>query len=259
MYQVIHLASPFVLDSKDYEKDLYVPAVNGTESILKAVKEHNQSVKRVVITSSFAAVEDFPMGRRPGYIYTEEDWNPMTTEEAKKAGPAAAYLVSKTLAERAAYDFVKSEKPDFSITTLNPPMVYGPLLQDVESMSKLNTSSADIYRLFNGSSKEVPDTSFWACIDVRDGKPHLLARTVLMAHADGYLSEQSQRPTSLHTKLTQLPISDISSLAGLLVTNSSVILSERISQSSEQQHQKELLTSLYRTCINWILQKLREI
>jgi nucleoside-diphosphate-sugar epimerase len=175
---VIHLASPFVLDSKDYEKDLFVPAVNGTVSILKAVKEYNQSVKRVVITSSFAAVLDFPTGRRPGYVYTEEDWNPMTTEEAKKTGPAAAYLVSKTLAERAAYDFVNTEKPNFSITTLNPPMVYGPLLQDVESMSKLNTSSFDVYRLFNGSLKEVPETTFWACIDVRDGRSRLVAEIV---------------------------------------------------------------------------------
>lgn len=175
---MIHLASPFILDSKDYEKDLFKPAVNGTVSILKAVKEYNQSVKRIVITSSFAAVLDFTKGLRPGYVYTEEDWNPVTTEEAKKAGPSAAYLVSKTLAERAAYDFVKSEKPNFSITTLNPPMVYGPLLQNVESMAKLNTSSADVYRLFNGSLKDVPDTTFWACVDVRDGRSHLVAKIV---------------------------------------------------------------------------------
>jgi len=76
--------------------------------------------------------------------------------------------VSKTLAEKAAYDFVETQKPGFSIATLTPPMVYGPLLQGFKSMGKLNTSSADIYRLYNGSLKEVPDTAFWAYVDVRD-------------------------------------------------------------------------------------------
>jgi len=72
--QVIHTASPFILDAKDYKKGLFEPAVNGTVSILKAVKEHNPAIKRVVITSSFAAVENFLAGRRPGYVYTEADW-----------------------------------------------------------------------------------------------------------------------------------------------------------------------------------------
>lgn len=168
---MIHLASPFILDSKDFQKDLFEPAVNGTLSILKATKDHSPSVKRVVITSSFAAVLVYTTDLRPGHVYTEKDWNPMTADEAIKSGDgSAAYLVSKTLAEKAAYDFVKTEHPSFSITTLNPPMVYGPLLQPFESMSKLNTSSADIYRLFNGSSKEIPNTAFYACADVRDGK-----------------------------------------------------------------------------------------
>jgi hypothetical protein len=74
------------------------------------------------------------------------------------------------LAEKAACDFVETQKPGFSIATLTPPMVYGPLLQGFDSMSKLNTSSADIYQLFNGSLKEVPDTDFWAYVDVRDRK-----------------------------------------------------------------------------------------
>jgi hypothetical protein len=47
-------------------------------------------------------------------------------------------------------------------------MVYGPADQHVEDATKLNTSSADIYRLIDGSEKEVPDTSFWAFADVRD-------------------------------------------------------------------------------------------
>lgn len=49
-------------------------------------------------------------------------------------------------------------------------MVYGPIIHNVSSMESLNTSSADIYRLINGSEKEVPDTAFWAFADVRDGE-----------------------------------------------------------------------------------------
>lgn len=55
-------------------------------------------------------------------------------------------------------------------------MVYGPLDHHVDDMAKLNTSSADIYRLFNGSEKQVPDTSFWAFADVRDRKNPRLFR-----------------------------------------------------------------------------------
>jgi hypothetical protein len=49
-------------------------------------------------------------------------------------------------------------------------MVYGPIAHHVESIAELNTSSKDIYRLFNGSEKAVPETDFWAYADVRDGK-----------------------------------------------------------------------------------------
>ena len=61
-------------------------------------------------------------------------------------------------------------QPNFSVSTLTPPMVYGPIAHSVDSMSKLNTSSGDMYRLFNGSEEEVPQTGFWAFADVRDRK-----------------------------------------------------------------------------------------
>jgi len=163
---VIHTASPFFLTAKDFEKELWGPAVQGTTSVLNAVKTHNSDIKRIVITSSFSSILDYSTGLRPGYVYSEKDWNPMTKAEAKD--PIAAYNVSKVLAEKAAFDFVKNEKPNFSVATLTPPMVYGPLAQDFDSLSKLNTSSADFYRLFNGSETKVPETGFWVYVDVRD-------------------------------------------------------------------------------------------
>jgi len=184
---VIHMASPFVLNANDFNKDLFDPAYNGTVSALEAVKKNNPAVKRVVITSSFASVLDTSKGLRPGYNYTEADWNPMTREEALKTDPTNAYLVSKTIAERAAFDFIEKEKPNFSVTTLLPPMVYGPLAADQSSMEKLNTSSADFYRLIDGSTKEVPETGFYAYVDVRDvAKAHLLAYTTEAAANQRY-------------------------------------------------------------------------
>ncbi|KAF2095733.1 NAD(P)-binding protein [Rhizodiscina lignyota] len=185
---VIHTASPFILNAKDYDKDLFDPARNGTLSILQAVKKNNPKVKRIVITSSFASAIDMSKGLRSGYTYTEADWNPMTIEEARNADPTSAYLVSKEIAEHAAYEFEEKEHPNFTVTTLLPPMVYGPVEHDVSSMSHLNTSAADVYRLMNGSEKSVPETGFYAYADVRDlAKAHLLAYTTEAAANQRYL------------------------------------------------------------------------
>jgi len=115
-------------------------------------------------------------GNWPGHTYTEADWNPVTYEAAKGADGSTAYCASKTFAEKAAFDFVEKQHPNFSIATICPPMVYGPPVHAVSSLDHLNTSSADIYRLMNGSEKEVPTTAFWAFADVRDvAKAHRLA------------------------------------------------------------------------------------
>jgi nucleoside-diphosphate-sugar epimerase len=160
----------------DPEKDLLIPALEGTKNILQAISAHAPQVKRVVITSSFAAIVDMHQGARPGHTYTEEDWNPETYEVAKTADGATAYCASKTFAERAAFDYVKEANAPFSVSTICPPMVYGPVEHGVTSIAKLNTSSADIYRLMNGSEKDVPQTSFYAFCDVRDvAEAHLKA------------------------------------------------------------------------------------
>lgn len=145
--------------------------------MLKAIQAHNPNVKRVVITSSFASIVDLNQGLRPGYTYSEKDWNPVDYETAKAAeSGAVAYCASKVLAEKAAFEFVEKNKPNFSVSTICPPMVYGPASHTIESLEKLNTSSADIYRLMNGSEKTVPDTAFLAFADVRDvGEAHLKA------------------------------------------------------------------------------------
>jgi len=163
---------------EDNERDLLDPAIKGTTSILTAIHQHNPHVKRVVITSSFAAINDLDKGLRPGYTYTEKDWNPVTYETAaKKETPGGvAYCASKVFAEKAAFEFVEKNHTNFSVTTICPPMVYGPASHSVSSLDNLNTSSADIYRLINGSEKTVPETQFFGFVDVRDvGEAHARA------------------------------------------------------------------------------------
>ncbi|TVY69037.1 Ketoreductase [Lachnellula suecica] len=175
---VIHTASPFVLQVEDNEPYLLKPAITGTTEVLASVQKYAPNVKRVVITSSFASIVDNSQGLRPGYIYSEKDWNPTTYEEAakKETSGSVSYCASKTFAEKAAFEFVEKNKPNFAITTLCPPMVYGPSGSVITSLDHLNTSSAEIYRLMNGSSKEVPDTAVWGFVDVRDlGEAHARA------------------------------------------------------------------------------------
>ena len=161
---VIHTASPFPMQVDNNERDLLDPAIKGTTEVLKAILKDAPQVKRVVITSSFASIMDLMQGNRPGYTYSEKDWNPITYEQAKSGDVQTAYCASKTFAEKAAWDFVKTEKPNFDLATICPPMVYGPLDHDT-SLNHLNTSSADIFRFMNGSQKEVGQTVF-------PGKPH---------------------------------------------------------------------------------------
>lgn len=162
---------------EDNKRDLLDPAVNGTTEVLRSIQKNNPTVKRVVITSSFASIVDMDKGARSGYTYTEKDWNPVTYETASTTpNGGVAYCASKTFAERAAFDFVEKNKPNFSLATVCPPMVYGPNINTVKSLDHLNTSSADIYRLMNGSEKTVPDTQFFAFVDVRDvGDAHARA------------------------------------------------------------------------------------
>jgi len=174
------MASPFVMEGiTDNEKELLIPAMKGTTEILKSVQKNSPSVKRVVITSSFSSIWNGSKGTWPDHTYTEEDWNPVTYEEAKSPDMdgASAYSASKVFAEKAAWDFMEKFKPNFSLVTICPPMLYGPTAHEPASVKQLATSSADIYRLCNGSLKEVPETGFFLFCDVRDAAE---------AHLKGY-------------------------------------------------------------------------
>ncbi|KGO41694.1 NAD-dependent epimerase/dehydratase [Penicillium expansum] len=182
VHGVIHTATPFqIFNIEDNERDLLRPAIDGTTNVLNSVLKHAPEVKRVVITSSIAAMMDYSKGTWPGHVYSEADWNmtPYEVAAAKGAPGGLGYSTAKALAERAAWDFVKTNKPNFDLATIMPPMVYGPNINATASLTKLNTSSSDILRLISPRSKssdDVPQNMFWSFVDVRDvSKAHLRA------------------------------------------------------------------------------------
>lgn len=156
----------------DPQKDLIDPAVNGTTGILKAIAKSAPSVKRVVVTSSFAAILDASKMSDPNTTFTEKSWNPVTIADIHE-NPAMAYRASKTLAEKAAWDFVQnSGEAKFDLVTVNPPLVFGPVVHHLASLDSINTSNERIVALVQGKWKTddnvLPDTGTFAWVDVRD-------------------------------------------------------------------------------------------
>jgi len=184
---VEHTASPFHLRADD-PQELIGPAVNGTVGVLKSIKAHGKKVKRVVITSSIAAIIS---NKLPPYTYTEADWNDVSEgivrEQGKKASAVHKYRASKTLAERAAWKFV-AENPGlgWDLVTVNPPFIYGPPIHDIPSFNALNTSIASFYAAllnkdapFSNEKLAAPNGNW---VDVRD---------VAFVHAEALLKEDA--------------------------------------------------------------------
>jgi nucleoside-diphosphate-sugar epimerase len=151
--------------------ELINPAVIGTTAILKAVARSAPTVKRIVVTSSFAAILQEEKIFNSETVFTEKSWNSVTVEEAAN-NAATAYRASKTLAERAAWDFVadKSNGAKFDLVTVNPPMVFGPVVPFLASLEAINTSNERIVNLVQGMWKTaVPSTGgALSWVDVRD-------------------------------------------------------------------------------------------
>ncbi|KAG9238296.1 putative NADPH-dependent methylglyoxal reductase GRP2 [Amylocarpus encephaloides] len=166
---VIHTASPFHFNITDTKKDLLDPAVIGTTGILKAIKKNAPGVKRVVITSSFASIVDGDKGNSwTEHTYTEADWNPITLEQALE-NPSNGYRASKTFAEKAAWEFLEKEKPNFTLSTMCPPLVLGPVVHYLNTLDALNTSNQRIRNFMTGAWKdEIPYTGIFIWVDVRD-------------------------------------------------------------------------------------------
>ncbi|KAK8345357.1 hypothetical protein V6Z12_A07G142400, partial [Gossypium hirsutum] len=151
---VFHTASPFYHDVLDPEAELLDPAVKGTLNVLSSCAK-TPSVKRVVLTSSIAAVAYNGKPRTPDVV-VDENWfsDPDYCKDLK-----LWYVVSKTMAEDSAWKFSKEKGID--MVAINPAMVIGPLLQPT-----LNTSAAAILNLIKGA-ETFPNATFgW--VNVKD-------------------------------------------------------------------------------------------
>jgi dihydroflavonol-4-reductase len=164
---VLHVASPYPLQPPQHEDDLIIPAREGTLRVLRAAAACG--VRRVVVTSSAVAVMEGHADN--SRTFTEADWTNVD-------GPIGAYAKSKTLAEQAAWEFVR--QPDIQqrleLATINPVNVYGPLLDN-----EYRSSVELIRTLMSGKLPAVPRINF-PIVDVRDvAAAHLAAMTTMEA------------------------------------------------------------------------------
>jgi nucleoside-diphosphate-sugar epimerase len=150
---VLHVASPFPLEDPADEDELIRPAVDGTLRVLRAAASSG-TVKRVVLTSSVAAISAGHPGQADSPVLTEEDWSDLDATDD-------AYSKSKTLAERAAWDFAR-EDGRVELTAVNPGLVLGPVRDGVTS-----TSHEPVRRLLAREMPGVPQLG-WSTVDVRD-------------------------------------------------------------------------------------------
>eukprot|EP01113_Clastostelium_recurvatum_P028070 TRINITY_DN339_c0_g2_i2.p1 TRINITY_DN339_c0_g2~~TRINITY_DN339_c0_g2_i2.p1 ORF type:complete len:339 (+),score=75.85 TRINITY_DN339_c0_g2_i2:510-1526(+) len=167
---VFHTASPFFFSVNDPQKDLVDPALNGTKNVLSSV-DKSPSVKRVVLTSSVAAVAG-KSKQTPDHVFTEEDWNEDSTVSFEP------YRYSKTVAEKAAWDINKG-KP-WTLVTICPTFVLGPVQTKRADAASIKTAIG----FLNGSMKEtgVPPNCF-GIVDVRDvAAAHIEAAVRQEAH-----------------------------------------------------------------------------
>lgn len=168
----LHVASPLPAGAPRHEDELIRPAREGTLRVLRAAKA--AGLRRVVLTSSFAAVGYGRILTRP---YTESDWTDPSLPGL------AAYPKSKTLAERAAWDFVDGEGRELELAVINPVGIFGPLLGPDLSASILLIKS-----MLEGRLPALPRLMF-GVVDVRDvADLHLRALTDPAAAGERFIA-----------------------------------------------------------------------
>ena len=150
---VLHVASPLPAGNPRSDDELVRPARDGALRVLRAARD--AGVKRVVMTASTAAIAYGHGGRATPF--TEADWS-----DATNLSDSSAYERSKTIAERAAWDWLKREGGALELVTINPGAVLGPVLG-----RDFSASIEIVRRLMDGSLPGLPRFG-WPLVDVRD-------------------------------------------------------------------------------------------
>jgi dihydroflavonol-4-reductase len=161
MDYVQHIASPFPQKLPKQEDDLIIPARNGNLNILKAAAANG--VKRVVITSSSSAIIYGKTKTQNNGTFDEKDW----TDENRKED-IAPYYKSKTIAEKAAWDFIKKDSSGLELAVVCPGAILGPILEE-----DFGTSANIVIKMMDGSVPGVPNIGF-DMVDVRSVADQLI-------------------------------------------------------------------------------------
>jgi nucleoside-diphosphate-sugar epimerase len=170
---VLHVASPFPMGSPKDENELIIPARDGALRVLRASRD--AGVKRVVLTSSFAAVGyGHPTQPAP---FDESSWTNIAAPHVE------AYIKSKTIAEKAAWDFIAREGGALELSVINPVGIFGPALG-----ADLSSSVNIIKMLLDGKIPACPRI-FFGAVDVRDvSELHLKAMTLPAAKGQRFIA-----------------------------------------------------------------------
>jgi dihydroflavonol-4-reductase len=170
---MIHIASPVPMAEPRNPDDLIVPARDGALRALKAARD--AGVKRVVMTSSTAAI-CYGDARGNDKVFTEADWSDPNSPDSY------AYIKSKTIAERAARDFIAREGGALEFCTINPSAVLGPVLG-----KDFSASLEVVKKLLDGALPGLPRLGF-PIVDVRDlADLHIRAMTAPGMHNERFL------------------------------------------------------------------------
>ncbi|OWB55697.1 catalytic activity protein [[Candida] boidinii] len=168
---VAHLASPITAASEDAtaEENFITPAVNGVLGLFNGIKKYGPQVEKVSMVSSFVSCIQF-LPEHLNVVCDENTWSDLPLEMVTDDNPLFGYVYSKKVAEEAAWDFVKKEKPNFKLTTFLPPIVLGPQIFDELVTDKFEGSNENAFGFIN--KKEGEEYSFmmpgFLSIHVRD-------------------------------------------------------------------------------------------
>lgn len=180
---VIHTASPFIMNTKDPQKDLVDPAVNGTKNVLDTVNQ-TESVKRVVLTSSVVSIygNNKDLLDYPNQTITEAQWN---TTSSLTSSP---YNYSKVLAEKKAWEINKAQKR-WDLVVINPSFILGPGINPFGTSESFNI----VKQMGDGSMKMGTGNLAIGAVDVRDvAKAHVLAGFTPSANGRNIISAENQ-------------------------------------------------------------------
>ncbi|PIQ49322.1 MAG: nucleoside-diphosphate sugar epimerase [Cytophagales bacterium CG12_big_fil_rev_8_21_14_0_65_40_12] len=160
---VQHIASPFPRTLPKNEDDLIRPAKEGTLAILNAASKNG--VKRVVLTSSTGSIIYGKSADQRSTTFTENDWT-----DTNNTADSTPYFRSKTIAERAAWEFIKNDKSGMELATICPGAILGPVLE-----KDFGTSANIVLKIMDGSTPAIPRIGF-DMVDARSvAELHVLA------------------------------------------------------------------------------------